>query len=219
MVKSKRRSKNLKLSSGVVERLSMYLNCLLQFKESGYKYVSSKEIGFCTGVNPAEVRRDLIKVGSVGKKGLGYPVAELVETIQNALKSEKQEKVALVGAGNLGTAIAGFGGLARHGFKIEAIFDVDPNKIGREINGVPIYDVKNLEDVVSSKKIRIAIIATPKEVAQEVAQRLIKAGVKIIINYTESIIKAPPGVKVHNTNPVVEILHTLYFLSRSEGQV
>ncbi|MCX7832462.1 MAG: redox-sensing transcriptional repressor Rex [Actinobacteria bacterium] len=204
------------LSSGVVERLSLYLNCLLQFKESGYKYVSSKEIGFCTGINPAEVRRDLIKIGSVGKKGLGYPVNELVKVIQKSLRSETPEKVALVGAGNLGTAIAGFEGISRHGFKIEAIFDIDPNKIGKRINKIPVYDVKYLEEVIKKKNIRIAIIATPKEAALEVFQKLVAAGVRIVINYTDTMIKAPPGVKVHNANPVVEILHTLYFLSKAE---
>lgn len=213
----KKASRKSKLSSGVVERLSMYLNCLFQFREGGQKYVSSKEIGFYTGINPAEIRRDLIKIGALGKKGLGYPVEELIDVIQESLRSEGRERVALVGAGKLGSAIAGFEGLKRHGFKIEAIFDNDPEKIGNKIRGIEIYDVKDLEEIVKRKKIRIAIIATPKEAAQDVAQRLISAGVKIIINYTEAIIKAPAGVRVHNTNPVVEILHTLYFLSRAEG--
>jgi len=216
-IAKKRRPKKKVLSSGVVERLSQYLNCLLQFREAGYKYVSSKELGFCTGINPAEIRRDLMKIGSTGKKGLGYPVDELIKSLQKALGTGFQEKVALVGAGNLGTAIAGFTGLKRHGFKIEAIFDVDPQKVGREIYGIFVYHVDDLEKIVREQKIRIGIIATPKEAAQEVAQKLIRSGVKIIVNYTDSVIKAPPGIKVHNTNPVVELLHTLYYLAKTGG--
>lgn len=205
------------LSSGVVERLSQYLNCLLQFREAGYKYISSRELGFCTGINPAEIRRDLIKIGSTGKKGLGYPVDELIKSVRKALGTGLQEKVALVGAGNLGTAIAGFTGLRRHGFKIEAIFDIDPQKVGKEINGIPVFHVNELERIVKELNVRIGIIATPREAAQEVAQKLIKGGVKIIVNYTDAVIKAPPGIKVHNTNPVVELLHTLYYLAKSGG--
>lgn len=204
-------------SSSFIERLSLYLNCLLQFRENGYRFITSKEIGYCTGVNPAEIRRDLVKIGAVGKKGLGYSVDELAKSIQEFLKSRKREKVALVGAGNLGTAIAGFEGLPRHGFEIVAIFDVDPKKINKKINGIKVYDISELEKIVKKEKIRIGIIATPKEAAHEVAQMLMNAGVKIIINYTDAILKAPPGVKIHNTNPVVEILHTLYFLSRAES--
>jgi redox-sensing transcriptional repressor len=207
-------SKKKVLSSGVVERLSQYLNCLLQFREAGYKYVSSRELGFCTGINPAEIRRDLVKIGSKGKKGLGYSVDELIKSIRSALGTRIHEKVALVGAGNLGTAIAGFSGLKRHGFKIEAIFDIDPEKVGQKINGIPVFHVKDLERIVKGLSIKIGIIATPKEAAQEVAQRLVKSGVKIIVNYTDAVIKAPPGIKVHNTNPVVELLHTLYYLAK-----
>jgi redox-sensing transcriptional repressor len=213
-----KRRRKTRLPSGVVERLSSYLNCLLQFKESGYKYISSKEIGYCTGINPAEVRRDLVRFGTLGKKGLGYPVETLIKKIQEILGSQLSKRIAVVGAGNLGTAIANFGGLKKHGFRVEALFDVDPKKIGQKIGNAYVYSISDLEKVVRDLNINIGIVATPAEVAQEVAERLVSAGVKIIVNYTENIVRVPAGIKVHNTNPVIELLHTLYFLSISSAE-
>lgn len=213
MVSEKQTEKEL--PSGVVERLSTYLNCLMQYKERGYKFISSKEIGMSTGVNPAEVRRDLVKFGTFGKKGLGYPIDEVIDVVQNILGSREKKTIALVGAGNLGTAIANYEGLRKHGFKIKAIFEVDPEKIGEKLNGIKIYSYRKLEEVIKKRGIRIGIIATPSKVAQQVADKLISAGVKIIINYSEVLINVPSGVKVHNSNPAVEILHTLYYLSHS----
>lgn len=207
----------IEYSTGTIERLSSYLNCLVQFKERGYRYVSSKEIGMCTGVNPAEVRRDLIRFGTFGKKGLGYPVDQLIKEIQKILGSRETRKIALVGAGNLGTAIANFEGLKKHGFKIAAIFDNDSKKIGKRIGSAEVKDISDLEEEIKKRKIKIGIIATPREAAQEVANLLVRAGVRVIINYSDIYISAPPNVQVHNSNPVVELLHTLYYLSRSEG--
>ncbi len=213
--KSSKNRKKKSLPAGTVERLSSYLNCLLQFKENGLKYVSSRELGLCTGINPAEIRRDLIKFGSFGRKGLGYPVDQLIRTIRGLLGTELSRRIALVGAGNLGTAIANFEGLKKHGFEVAVLFDVDKEKIGKKIGSAFVYHVDSLERVVQSLGIKIGIIATPKEVAQEIAERLARAGVKIIVNYTDTMIKQIPGVKIHNTNPVVELLYTLYFLSAS----
>lgn len=200
-------------SSGVIERLSSYLNCLVQFRDYGYNFISSKDIGASTGVNPAEVRRDLIKFGSFGKKGLGYPVKELIDQLQHILVAEKTQNIALVGAGNLGTAIAHYEGLKKHGFIISAIFDNDPKKIGKKIGKLTIQNITKLESVVSKKNIKIGIIATPADAAHEIVNMLVKSGIKVIINYSEALIVGPPDVKVHNANPVVELLHTLYFLS------
>lgn len=207
----------IEYSTGTIERLSSYLNCLVQFSERGYRYVSSKEIGMCTGVNPAEVRRDLIRFGTFGRKGLGYPVDQLVEEIQKILGGQEIRKIALVGAGNLGTAIANYKGLKKHGFKITAIFDNDPEKIDTQIGKIRVRDISVFENVIRKQNIRVGIIATPRETAQEVADLMIKSGIRVIINYSDVYITAPPNVQVHNSNPVVELLHTLYYLSRSEG--
>ncbi len=204
-------------SSGTIERLSSYLNCLVQFSERGYRFVSSKEIGMCTGVNPAEVRRDLIRFGTFGRKGLGYPVNQLIEEIQKILGGQETRKIALAGAGNLGTAIANYEGLKKHGFKITAIFDNDPEKIGTQIGKIKVRDISVFENVVKKQGIKIGIIATPREAAQEIADLMVKSGIKVIINYSDVYLSAPPNVQVHNSNPVVELLHTLYYLSRSEG--
>ena len=168
------------------------------------------------GVNPAEVRRDLRNFGAFGKKGVGYPIDVLISTIQKVLGAEEKHKIALVGAGNLGRAIVEYEGLKKHGFIVDAIFDSDPRKIGREIGEIKIDDEKNLKKVVKRKKIEIGIIAVPEEAAQEVANALVEAGVRVIINYAPVLISVPKGIMVHNTNPAVELLHTLYFLSRSK---
>ncbi len=204
------------MARGLVERLSTYLNCLVEFKEEGYRYITSQELGECVGVNPAEVRRDLGNFGAFGKKGVGYPIDVLISTIQKVLGAEEKHKIALVGAGNLGRAIVEYEGLKKHGFIVDAIFDSDPRKIGREIGEIKIDDVKNLKKVVKRKKIEIGIIAVPEEAAQEVANALVEAGVRVIINYAPVLISVPKGIMVHNTNPAVELLHTLYFLSRSK---
>jgi redox-sensing transcriptional repressor len=211
----KRKKKKKEMAKGLVERLSTYLNCLVEFKEEGYKYITSQELGDCVGVNPAEVRRDLGNFGAFGKKGVGYPIDVLISTIKEALGAVEKQKVALVGAGNLGTAIVEYEGLKKHGFYIDAVFDADPKKIGRKINGIEIKDVRKLKNIIKRRKIQIGIIAVPENAAQKVADMLVEAGVKVIINYAPIFINVPKGVKVHNTNPAVELLHTLYFLSRA----
>lgn len=205
------------LSPGVIERISMYLNCLVQFRERGYKYVSSKDIGMCTNVNPAEVRRDLIRFGSLGRKGMGYPVDDLIANLRKILGARQKRLIALVGAGNLGTAIINYDGLKRHGFHVALVFDNDPAKIGKVVGGIKVLPPQDMVSEIKRNGIRIGIIATPGEAAQEVANELARAGVRVIVNYSDSLITAPPGVTVHNSNPVAELLHTLYFLSNSKG--
>lgn len=210
-------SRKGELSPGVIERLSLYLNCLVQFREIGYQYVSSKDIGACTNVNPAEVRRDLIRFGSLGRKGMGYPVDEVIGQLRKILGARQRRLMALVGAGNLGTAILSFDGLKRHGFHVALVFDNDPKKVGTTVAGLTVQSVDTMVEEIRRHQIRIGIIATPGEAAQEVADRLAEAGVRVIVNYSDALIAAPPGVTVHNSNPVAELLHTLYFLSNSKG--
>lgn len=206
-----------RIPEGVIERLPAYLNILIQLREDGVNTVSSARLGELTCVNPAQIRRDLTHFGSFGKRGVGYDIPLLVERIQRILGSDHVHQLALVGAGNLGSAIAGYHGLRQHGFHVTAIFDNDPDKVGTSIGDITIQPLEKLEKSLRKHDIRIGVIAVPPEAAQEVTDRLASAGVRVVLNYTPVIVRVPEGVTLHNTDPVHELLHTLYYLSRREG--
>lgn len=204
------------IPEGVIERLSTYLNCLIKFQQNGIETVSSERLGASSGVNPAEIRRDFTYFGTFGKKGVGYDVETLIQHIQRILGSDEPHKIALVGAGNLGSAIASYEGLLQHGFHIAAIFDNDPAKVGKNIRHLEVFDLKDLPHITRNAAIEIGIIAVPPAAAQPVADLLVEGGVSVILNYTPALISVPDGVQLHNTDPVQQLLHTLYYLSSSE---
>ncbi len=206
-----------RIPEGVIERLPAYLNILIQLRGDGVTTVSSARLGELTAVNPAQIRRDLTHFGSFGKRGVGYDITMLVERIQRILGADHAHRLALVGAGNLGSAIAGYQGLRQHGFTVTAIFDNDPAKVGVRIGDIAVQPVSELEEILRTQDIRIGIVAVPSEAAQGVTDRLAAAGVRVILNYTPVIVRVPQGVTLHNTDPVQELLHTLYYLSRREG--
>lgn len=214
--KTKKRSKKERkfLPKGTVERLSVYLNCLIEFKEDGYEYITSHELAECVGINSAEIRRDFLMLKTRGRKGVGYSLDSLISELQKILGSKKEHGVVLVGAGNLGSALAAYEGLTRHGFVIKGVFDADPEKIGQLVAGHKIRDVKNLGRFIRDNNIEIGVIAVPEGAAQAVADEMVRNGIKVIVNYAAVRIIVPSDVKVHHTNPAVELLHTLYFLSR-----
>ncbi len=205
------------IPEGVIERLPAYLSILIQLRADGVGTVSSARLGELTSVNPAQIRRDLTHFGSFGKRGVGYDIDILIERIQRILGSDHMHRLALVGAGNLGSAIAGYAGLRQHGFVVTAIFDNDTRKIGSQIGDIRVESLDDLEETLRSQDIRIGIVAVPPEAAQMVTDRLAGAGVRVILNYTPVIVRVPDGVTLHNTDPVQELLHTLYYLSRREG--
>lgn len=206
-----------RIPPGVIERLSAYLECLMQVELDGVKTISSEKIGKYIGVNPAEVRRDFTFFGTFGKKGVGYNVKNLAKKLKHILGSDEPHKIALVGAGNLGTAIASYDGFKKHGFFIEQVFDSDPKKVGVKIGNVPVSDIGDLPRMLRDKNIKIGILAVPSEAAQATADLLVKSGAKVVINYTTAMVKVPKSVKIHNTEPVKELLHTLYYFS-SQGE-
>ena len=205
------------IPEGVIERLPAYLNVLLQLRSGGELTVSSARLGELARVNPAQIRRDLTHFGSFGRRGIGYDVQNLVERIQHILGSDHVHRLALVGAGNLGSAIARYDGLSKHGFIVSAIFDSDPAKVGGYIGDLAILDLAELEETVRKQQIAIGVIAVPPEAAQSVADRLSAAGVRVLLNYTPVMVQVPEGVTLHNTDPVQELLHTLYYLSKRES--
>lgn len=205
------------IPEGVIERLSVYLNCLMQLRSQGADTCSSETLGSYAQINPAQIRRDFTYFGTFGKKGVGYRIEELITEIQHILHSDEPHRIVLVGAGNLGSAIASYDGLPKHGFHLAAIFDSDKSKVGSHVGHLEVFDVKNMPDVIRNAGIHIGVIAVPPHASQGVADLMVEGGVKVILNYTPVMISVPDGVRLHNTDPVKQLLHTLYYIS-SEGQ-
>ncbi len=200
-----------RLSLGVAARLSRYLQVLIQARKMGRETISSQELAEYTHINSTQIRRDLSGFGKFGKRGVGYRVESLVTEIRKILHTSGQHNIALFGAGNLGQAIASSAIFADHGFRIVAIFDPDPEVIGQKYGGVPVRALDDLGRAVSEDEVVVGVLAVPAAAAQEVADRLVEAGVKIIFNYSEQLLQVPPEVTVHTSSPAVDLLYALYF--------
>ncbi|MDQ3728988.1 MAG: redox-sensing transcriptional repressor Rex [Actinomycetota bacterium] len=200
-----------RLSLGVAARLSRYLQVLIQARKMSKETISSQELAEWTHINSTQIRRDLSGFGKFGKRGVGYRVEFLIAEIRKIMRTSGQHHIALFGAGHLGQAIAGSDIFADHGFQIVAVFDVDSERIGSEIQGVPVLELSELDRVVSEQEVVVGVLAVPNDAAQEVAERLVEAGVKIIFNYSEQLLQVPPEVTVHTSSPAVDLLYALYF--------
>jgi redox-sensing transcriptional repressor len=200
-----------RLTVGVAARLSRYLQVLTQAKKMGRGSISSQDIAEYTHINATQIRRDLSAFGKFGKRGVGYNIDALIAEIRKILRTSGQHNIALIGAGRLGGAIAGSAIFADHGFNIAAIFDADASKLGQTLGGMRVQSVGELAETVTEKNIIVGVLAVPAGAAQEVADQLIEAGVRIIFNYSEALLSTPADVIVHSTSPAVELLHALYF--------
>jgi redox-sensing transcriptional repressor len=200
-----------RLSLGVAARLSRYLQVLTQARKMGKETISSQELSEYTHVNSTQIRRDLSGFGKFGKRGVGYNVDSLVSQIRKILRTSGQHNIALFGAGHLGRAIASSDIFADHGFRVVAIFDFDRSKVGEEINGVKVRHTEDVKSVVEEEDIVVGVLAVPTAAAQELADSLVEAGVKIIFNYSEALLQVPPEVTVHTSSPAVDLLYALYF--------
>jgi redox-sensing transcriptional repressor len=200
-----------RLTVGVAARLSRYLQVLTQARKMGKERISSQEISDYTNINATQIRRDLSTFGKFGKRGVGYSVDGLLGEIRRILRTQGQHNIALVGAGRLGEAIASSPIFAEHGINIAAIFDTDPEKIGRSVGNVPVEDYRQLADAVREKNIVVGVLAVPAESAQAAADDLVASGVRIIFNYSEALLDVPSDVAVHTSNPAVDLLYALYF--------
>jgi redox-sensing transcriptional repressor len=201
-----------RLSLGVAARLSRYLQVLIQARKMGKETISSQELAEYTHINSTQIRRDLSGFGKFGKRGVGYRIESLVGEIRKILRTSGQHNIALFGAGNLGQAIASSDIFADHGFRIAAVLDKDPKRVGTTVGGsIPVRDFSELEEVVEEEDIVVGVLAVPASAAQEVADRLVDAGVKIIFNYSEQLLQVPPEVTVHTSSPAVDLLYALYF--------
>jgi redox-sensing transcriptional repressor len=200
-----------KLPLGVAARLSRYLQVLTQAHKMGKTTISSQELADYTHVNSTQIRRDLSGFGKFGKRGVGYNIDSLVEQIRKILHTSGQHNIALFGAGHLGTAIATSDIFADHGFRVVALFDVDPAKVGEQIGDLTVRDLSELDGVVAAEEVVVAVLAVPSNAAQALADQLVKTGVKVIFNYSEALLDVPPEVTVHTSSPAVDLLYALYF--------
>ena len=200
-----------RLSLGVAARLSRYLQVLTQARKMGKDTISSQELSDYTHINSTQIRRDLSGFGKFGKRGVGYNIESLVREIRKILRTSGQHNIALFGAGNLGQAIASSDIFADHGFQIVAIFDTDEAVVGKAVGQLTVQEFSELDRIVGEEEIVVGVLAVPPEAAQEVADRLVEAGVKIIFNYSESLLQTPPEVTVHTSSPAVDLLYALYF--------
>jgi redox-sensing transcriptional repressor len=196
----------------VIGRLPIYLRALTLLDEAGKEFTSSQELGQRLGIGSAQIRKDLSHFGEFGKQGTGYEIKYLREQILKILHVDRTWSVALVGFGDLGQAIAHYGGFAAEGFNIKAIFDDDPVKIGQTIGGQIVQDVADLSETITKEKIKIGIIAVPASVAQEVADKLIKAGVKAILSYAPITLSIPDAVRIQYIDPVNHLQRMTYYL-------
>src|SRR6202042_779592 len=183
---------NEKLSLGVAARLSRYLQVLTQARKVGKETISSQELADYTHVNSTQIRRDLSGFGKFGKRGVGYNVESLVSQIRKILRTAGQHNIALFGAGHLGTAIATSDIFADHGFRVVAVFDTDSEKVGTSVGPLTVRDKADLPAIVEDEDIVVAVLAVPPAAAQELADELVDAGVKIIFNYSEALLQVPP---------------------------
>ena len=200
-----------RLTVGVAARLSRYLQVLTQARKMGKDRISSQEIAEYTNINATQIRRDLSAFGRFGKRGVGYRTDALLDEIRKILRTQGQHNIALVGAGRLGSAIASSPIFAEHGITIAAVFDNDPEKVGQRVGDLSVSSIDDLAEVVPRAQHHRRRHRRPGRDAQDAADALIGAGVKIIFNYSEALLDVAPDVQVHTSNPAVELLYALYF--------
>jgi redox-sensing transcriptional repressor len=197
-----------------VTRLPVYLRALVDLAEAGAGSVSSDELAEAAGVNSAKVRKDLSHLGSYGTRGVGYDVAYLIHQIRRELGLNQHWPIVIVGVGNLGQALADYGGFAERGFVVASLVDADPAKVGEVVGAIEVAHVDDLERVVRELDIAIGVIATPAHAAQEVADRLVAAGVRSVLNFAPAMIAVPPGVSVRKVALAVELQILAFYEQR-----
>ncbi len=202
-----------KVAESTIRRLSLYLRFLEEFEGQGIGTVSSGALASRGGTTSAQVRKDLSFFGSFGKRGLGYPVPELADQLRQILGLKRRYRVALIGAGKIGSALVQYRGFKQRGFDIVAIFDSDPGKVGRQWNGLTVLDVESLEKEVSRQSIDMAVLVTPADAAQAVADRIVALGVKAVLNFAPVQLNVPDDVVVKTVNLALELETLSYALA------
>ncbi len=196
----------------VIGRLPIYLRALTRLAQEGHDVTSSHELGQRLGISSAQIRKDLSHFGGFGKQGTGYQIAYLIEQLRQVLKVDREWDVALVGAGDLGHAVANYRGFTDRGFRIVAVFDSDPQKVGQKIGSESILPFADLASIIAQRGIKVAMIAVPAQHAQVVADTLIAAGIRAILNYAPISLNVPNNVHVQYIDPVVHLQRMTYYL-------
>jgi redox-sensing transcriptional repressor len=196
----------------IVSRLPVYLRALNYMQGKGAQTTSSKELGERIGISPAQIRKDLSQFGEFGKQGTGYNIAFLIKKLREILKVDRVWDVALVGVGDMGHALARYPGFTDRGFRIAMAFDSDPEKIGKQVGNFTIQNAQEMAAVIGQSGIRIAMLCVPAAHAQAVADTLIKAGVRSILNYAPINLSVPDGVRVQYLDPSIGLQRMTYYL-------
>ncbi len=199
-----------------LERLATYLRFLIDLEQSHVDTISSAEVEQQTGINAAQFRKDLSYFGEFGKPGVGYNVVELQNRIARILKIDREQRVILIGAGNLGSALVGYPGLKEHRFNLVAVFDNNFGKIGRPLWDLEILDVTRIKEVNEKLRARIAILAVPAQAAQRVADMMVDAGIHAVLNFAPIMLRVPPHVYVRNVSFLQELAVLSYHLSSDD---
>lgn len=194
-----------RIPEATVARLPVYLHALMSLEERGVETVSSEALAKASGVNSAKLRKDLSFLGSYGTRGVGYSVAELADEISETLGLTSERSVVIVGVGNLGRALASYGGFSDRGFRVAALVDADEAKVGTVVGDRPVESIDDLASIVADRDVSIAVLATPASAAQEVADRLVEAGVSAILNFAPAHLQAPDGVTVRKVDLSTEL--------------
>jgi len=202
-----------KVAESTVRRLSLYLRFLEEFEGQGVETVSSGALASRGSTTSAQVRKDLSFFGSFGKRGLGYPVPELANRLREILGLKQRYQVGMIGAGKIGSALVQYRGFKQRGFDIVAIFDSDPAKIGRQWNGLTIKDIATLESEFARRPMDMAVLVTPAEAAQPVADRLVALGIKAVLNFAPVQLVVPDDVVVKTVNLALELETLSYALA------
>jgi redox-sensing transcriptional repressor len=203
-----------RIPEATVARLPEYLRLLTESRDSGISNLSSEELADMAGVNAAKVRKDLSYLGTYGVRGVGYDVEYLIYQVRRELGLDHDWPVVIVGAGNLGQALAGYGGFGERGFPIAGIVDVDSRKIGMEIGGVIVRNLVELATIVRRGNVSIGVVATPPVAAQDAADRLVAAGVTSILNFAPVLLNVPATVSVRKVDLAVELQILSYYEQR-----
>ena len=209
---------SMPISEATTNRLSVYLRCLNELDAAGVRAVSSKALAEQFDLNAPQIRKDLAHFGELGVRGVGYYVKDLKRQLRHILGLDRGYKVAIMGAGNLGLALADYPGFRQEGFGIAALFDNLREKVGRESRGsVPIYDIKDLRRIAKREQIVIAVIAVPRKSAQSVVDKVVAAGIKAILNFSPGALRTPNDVKLKNVDLTVSLESLSFYLARGSG--
>ena len=207
------------VSELTTNRLSVYLRCLNALEDAGVKTISSQALAEQFHLNAAQIRKDLAYFGEFGVRGVGYYVRDLKRHLRKILGLDRKLRVAIIGAGNLGLALADYPGFRQEGFEIAALFDAANEKIGSESrSGVPIYDIKELKKVARRDRLDIAVIAVSSPSAQQVLNLVVAAGIRAVLNFSPGALQAPPDVKLKSVDLTVSLESLSFFLAQGDGE-